>query len=205
MAEGNGFMCGFPVQTLKPPASASRQVIGFIGDIGMRTQLFGQPVDRVLQPLPHVVVDMGLAGLVDAHLLVGGVHAGQDVARAQRGQHGLEAVFQRQQMRRAAAGGDGQHHLARQRLLVQQVQHGLQAAGERGLVDRGGDQHRVGGRDAGAQQPAAGWRSGPRSALRRECRAGPVRRCSSRPRAAGWRRGAAGRRNGNAATGCPPG
>ena len=35
----------------------------------MRTQLFGQPVDRVLQPLPHVVVDMGLAGLVDAHLL----------------------------------------------------------------------------------------------------------------------------------------
>ncbi|MNJ80862.1 hypothetical protein D3C77_794000 [compost metagenome] len=71
---------------------------------------------------------MDMAVVFHAHLLVGGVDARQDVARAQGGQHRLQAILQRQQMRRAAARGDGQHHLAGQRLFIEQVQHGLQAA-----------------------------------------------------------------------------
>ena len=88
-----------------------------------RAHLLGQAFHRILQPRPHVVVDHAGAVVIDAHLLVGGVDAGQDVARAQRRQHRLEAILQRQQMRRATTRGDRQHHLAGQRLLVQQVQH----------------------------------------------------------------------------------
>ncbi|KAG1220908.1 hypothetical protein G6F68_021072 [Rhizopus microsporus] len=107
-----------------------------MGNDAARQHLLGQPVDRVFQPLADVIVDMNTAVVFHPHLLVGGVDAGQDVPRAQGGQHRLQAVLQRQQMRRTAARGDRQHDLARQRLFIQKVQHGLQAAGERRLVHR---------------------------------------------------------------------
>src|SRR5690606_41876285 len=76
---------------------------------------------------------------------------GEQGAGAQRRQRGLRAVLERQQMPSAAAGGNGQHDLVRQRLFVEQVQDGLQAAGKRGLINGRGDQQRLRLRNAPPQ------------------------------------------------------
>jgi hypothetical protein len=73
------------------------------------------------------------------------------MARAQRREHRLQAIFQRQEMGRAAAGRQRQDDLAGQGFLVQEVEQGLQPAGKRSLVDGRGDDHHAGGRHPGAQ------------------------------------------------------
>ena len=62
----------------------------------------------------------------------------------QGGQHRLERIFQRQQVARAAAGGQRQHGLAAQRIRRQQVEKDLQQAAVGGLVDGSGHHHQVG-------------------------------------------------------------
>jgi hypothetical protein len=63
------------------------------------------------------------------------------VARAQRRQHGLQRIVEREQVRGAAAGAQHQHGLAAQRVLRQQVEKGLEQAAVGRLVDRRGDHH----------------------------------------------------------------
>ena len=80
---------------------------------------------------------------VRRELRVDGVDRVEDVARAERGQHRLERVVERQQVRGAAAGAEREHGLAAQRVLRQQVEEGLQQAAVRGLVDGRGDHHQA--------------------------------------------------------------
>ena len=99
--------------------------------------------ERALDALRDVVVRDVAVQRVRRELRVDREHRVEDVARAERGQHGLERIVERQQVRGAAAGAEREHGLAAQRVGRQQVEEGLEQAAVRGLVDGRGDDHQA--------------------------------------------------------------
>ena len=100
-----------------------------------------QRVEREIEALEQRGFGAKAAALVLRQLAVDREHRIDDVARAERGQHRLQRVVDRQQVAGAASGGQREHRLAAQRIGRQRVEKHLQQAAVGRLVDRRGNQH----------------------------------------------------------------
>lgn len=101
----------------------------------------------MVERLGRVRRDGEPAVLLDGDVLVEREPALDDMGRAHRTQHRPQGVIDGQYVCGGAARREGQHGLAGERVLRQQIEERLEHTGVRGLVDRRSDDHSVGARE----------------------------------------------------------
>lgn len=114
------------------------------GGRGCPGQGRGEVVCQAEEFLSRGLFHHGAGLVVLGDVAVEDEQAGQDVRGVQGAEDGPQGVVDRQDVRRAPAGGEGEHGLAGERVLRERVEEGLEESRVGRLVDGRADHHSVG-------------------------------------------------------------